>query len=89
MIPDEERQQSLKDNFESLRNRLLAEDGFFDGLTKNASETMSQFREMLKERRERATSAGGGKFACYFFFFTFCTLLHFYYSVVTHTEFSP
>ncbi|KAH9392594.1 Dynamin-like 120 kDa protein, mitochondrial [Tyrophagus putrescentiae] len=59
MIPDEERQQSLKDNFESLRNRLLAEDGFFDGLTKNASETMSQFREMLKERRERATSAGG------------------------------
>lgn len=80
MIPDEERQQSMKDNFESLRNRLLAEDGFFDGLTKNASETMSQFREMLKERRERATAAGGGKpsVACVSFYFalSFCLTSH-------------
>lgn len=55
LIPDPEKQnlEIIKDKLGSVRDKLMAEDGFFNALTRNANETIQQFREMLKERQER------------------------------------
>ena len=53
LIPDPEKQKVIKDNLNNARDKLLAEDGFFIALTRNANETIQQFREMLKERQKR------------------------------------
>ena len=53
LIPDPEKQKVLKDNLDTVRDKLLAENGFFNALTRNANDTIKQFREMLKERQQR------------------------------------
>src|SRR5690606_33361177 len=50
-IPDDEKQRVFKDSLLSLKARLSSEDGLFNQLSKNAQETIEQFREMLKARQ--------------------------------------
>lgn len=52
-IPNPEQQQMIRDSIVSMKERLMDDDGIFSFLSKNAHETLEQFRTMLKERENR------------------------------------
>ena len=51
-MPDQAKQNQLKDTLLDLKQKLVTENGFFDRLSANTEETIRQFREMIRERQQ-------------------------------------